>query len=219
MIKFVYVCVLTFLSFIPYVKASLYFLPDYKYIDFADANIPHNPNTIENSCPEIGYNVTSCPEGQVPYDKCPLASGYYKSCKKICEGYEQSCPDGKVPDVSQYCSYDHSYIKCVCDECEGYDYTYIQATTGGYVVEGEGCQSCEELRYKRKENPCDGYDYDASNCGVTSCGTLSGNTCQSGTIVKYAECKSCPAPSCSSTEWNLDSYWCNGALRCWLPEK
>lgn len=201
--------------------AYIYFLPDY---DSSQLSYVGHTSSLQEQCKNSGYTVTSCPEGSTPTGACPWVSNYYKECisgEEECTkaGYSQSCPDGKVPDTSQYCTYDHTYIKCVCDPCEGYDYSYEQATTAGYVVDGAGCQSCDEMKYKRKINPCEGYGYDTSNCGVTECGTLSGATCQSGTTIKYAECKACPAPTCADDEWNLDTYWCDGALKCWLPAK
>mgnify|MGYP007104325567 FL=1 len=210
------------MSFSGVAGAFVYFLPDYKAEELSFVG-QHGPS-LKEQCLNNGYTITSCPEGSTPVGVCPWHSDYYQECispedQCTSAGYSKDCPDGKIPDTSRYCSYDHSYIKCVCDPCEGYEYTYEEATASGYVVDGAACQSCDEMRYKRKVNPCEGFGYDASNCGVSECGTLSGATCQSGLTVKYAECKACPAPTCSDGEWNLDTYWCDGALKCLLPEK
>lgn len=179
------------------------------------------------SCKEAGYTVSSCPAGYLlkESERCPFGIGtkLYKACYSIAElcqkmGYALSCTTGYEPDLKQYCPYDSLYIKCKCAQCIGYDYTEQEANAPGFVPDGEPCLSCMEKRYKRKINPCSGYDYDSSNCGVNSCGRLSGDTCQSGSIIKYKECRACPVPSCGAGYWNLDSYWCNSALRCWLPK-
>lgn len=221
-----------------YQLAYVQFLPDYQDSAWGGKHsmvIPGRggliPN-VEDQCKEHGYTITSCPAGTTPSERCPYGSkSYYKECIDnddacINKGYFKTCPDGKVPDVSEYCEYDHSYVKCECDDCSGYDYSYEQATASGYIVDGEGCQSCDEIKYKRKANPCTGYGYDSSNCGNVSCGILSGETCQSGNTVKYAECRACtteePEPPveekvCPSGKIDIDTYWCDGWLRCYWP--
>ena len=200
--------------------AHLYFLPDYNDAVLFGTNVPHNPGTVENQCPELGYDKTSCPKGYSLFDKCPLSSLYYKECKKdpTCEddGYVSSCPVGQVADLSDVCPKDGSYFKCKCNPCEGYNYTYAQATAEGYVVDGAGCQSCDEMKYKRKPAPCVGYNYDETNCNVTSCGNLEGGSCRSGNVTKYEKCTPCPV-TCPSGQGNMDTYWCSSAWRCLMP--
>ena len=203
--------------------AHLYFLPDYKDAVLFGTNIPHNPGTVENTCPDLGYNVTSCPAGYYLSGKCPLSALYYKEClpiRNLCtdKGYVSSCPVGEIPDLSDVCPEDENYFTCKCDPCEGYDYTYAQATVSGYVVDGSGCQSCDEMKYKRKPAPCIGYNYDETNCNVTSCGNLEGGSCRSGNVTKYEKCTPCPVV-CPAGKVNIDTYWCDSALRCLLPEE
>ena len=203
--------------------AHLYFLPDYKDAVLFGTNIPHNPGTVENTCPDLGYNITSCPAGYYLSGKCPLSALYYKECLPVgnlCtdKGYVSSCPVGEIPDLSDVCPEDENYFTCKCDPCEGYDYTYAQATVSGYVVDGSGCQSCDEMKYKRKPAPCVGYNYDETNCNVTSCGNLEGGSCRSGNVTKYEKCTPCPVV-CPAGKVNIDTYWCDSALRCLLPEE
>lgn len=184
-------------------KAYIYFLPDYNSTDISsEMPVQHHK---ESACPNLGYDKTSCPAGSFLYNPCPLSSKthakYYKKCKTnaaYCteQGYVSSCPDGQIPDLSDVCPKDGNWYKCKCDPCEGYTYTYAQATAAGYVVDGAGCKSCDEMKYKRKENPCSGYSYDSGNCATTSCGGPGGGSCQSGTKTKYKTCNNqCPPPA------------------------
>lgn len=190
-------------------------------------NTGYRPPSDYQSCIDAGYKIKSCPEGYAVKigERCPygINTNLYKACHSIggicqSEGYTLTCSTGYEPDLSRSCRYDSLYVKCKEARCLGYDYSEAEANAEGYVADGEPCQSGNEFRYKRKINPCTGYEYDTTNCGVTSCGKLSGETCLSGSVLKYKECKACPAPSCGEGYWNLDSYWCNGALRCWLPK-
>ena len=191
-------------------------------------------------CQNEGYNITSCTIPFYLYEQCPYSSKYYKSCKKDADkackdaGYVSSCPDGYVKDETQVCPYSDSYYKCKCNPCNGYTYTLTEATAQGYVTDGS-CNSCGTTKYKRKENPCSGYL--TCECG----GEIGTPTCKSGSITKYQTCKTCCEYKCSETTCpdgyicekeicsnkycaigcnsgygDLDTYWGNGLLRCWL---
>ena len=55
-----------------------------------------------------------------------------------------------------------------------------------------------------------------SSCLLYTSGAVAGSAvCQSGDVVKYKECKKEPTV-CPAESWNLESYWCNGALKCWI---
>lgn len=186
------------------------------------------------------YPYTSCTLPAYLSDPCPEDDTRYKACiedtARACSeaGYSQTCPDGYVSEVVDSCPYDSSYTKCQCNPCSGYDYTYEQATAEGYVVDGF-CLSCGTTKYKRKNNPCTGFL--SCDCG----GEIGTDTCKSGTVTKYAVCKtccdnecteaSCPTgyvcrfeacsnkyciTGCAANYFDLDNYWCDGALRCWL---
>ena len=150
-----------------------------------------------NQCKNEGYTITSCESpSYLSGAPCPYNSLYYAKCSedkgKACTeaGYFLTCSDGYVADNSQTCPYDTIYTKCKCDPCSGYDYTEEQANAQGYVPDGS-CLSCSETKYKRKNNPCVGY-YECE-CG----GQIGTSTCKSGTVTKYAVCKTCCENRCT----------------------
>lgn len=147
-------------------------------------------------CQDDGYKLTSCTKPAYPQQTCPHSDLYFKSCKddfdKACleSDFVTSCNSGETLDLSQACPYSSLYAKCKCNPCEGYDYTYAQATAEGYVPNGE-CQSCGTTKYKRKNNPCSGFL--TCDCG----GEVGSANCKSGTETKYKTCKVCCANSCT----------------------
>ena len=149
-------------------------------------------------CQNEGYTITSCAAPQYPSGQCPYNSNYYASCKddtaRACKeaGYDTSCNDGYIKDSSQICPYNSSYYKCKCNPCDGYAYTQAQATADGYVADGS-CNSCGTTKYKRKNNPCTGFL--TCECG----GQIGTQTCKSGSVTKYAVCKTCCENKCSET--------------------
>ena len=149
-------------------------------------------------CQNEGYTITSCAAPQYPSGQCPYNSNYYASCKddtaRACKeaGYDTSCNDGYIKDSSQICPYNSSYYKCKCNPCDGYAYTQAQATADGYVADGS-CNSCGTTKYKRKNNPCTGFL--TCECG----GQIGTQTCKSGSVTKYAVCKTCCKNKCSET--------------------
>ena len=149
-------------------------------------------------CQNEGYTITSCAAPQYPSGQCPYNSNYYASCKddtaRACKeaGYDTSCNDGYIKDSSQICPYNSSYYKCKCNPCDGYAYTQAQATADGYVADGS-CNSCGTTKYKRKNNPCTGFL--TCECG----GQIGTSTCKSGSVTKYAVCKTCCENKCSET--------------------
>ena len=149
-------------------------------------------------CQNEGYTITSCAAPQYPSGQCPYNSNYYASCKddtaRACKeaGYDTSCNDGYIKDSSQICPYNSSYYKCKCNPCDGYAYTQAQANADGYVADGS-CNSCGTTKYKRKNNPCTGFL--TCECG----GQIGTQTCKSGSVTKYAVCKTCCENKCSET--------------------
>ena len=150
-----------------------------------------------NQCKNEGYTITSCePPTYVSGAPCPYNDKYYAKCSedkvRACKdaGYVDSCGDGYVLDSAQSCPYDSSYKKCKCNPCDGYTYTYEQATADGYVTDGF-CLSCNTTKYKRKNNPCVGYY--SCECG----GEIGTATCKSGSVTKYAVCKTCCENRCT----------------------
>ena len=151
-----------------------------------------------NQCQNEGYTISSCAAPQYPSGRCPYNSNYYASCKDdtahACKeaDYVDSCGDGYVLDSAQICPYNSSYYKCKCNPCDGYAYTLAQATADGYVADGS-CNSCDTTKYKRKNNPCTGFL--TCECG----GQIGTQTCKSGSVTKYAVCKTCCENRCSQT--------------------
>ena len=118
--------------------------------------------------------------------------------------------DGKILDPGQVCSYNSAYKKCECNPCSGYDYTYAQATEQGYEPDGEACNSCGTKKYKRKAKECTGFyicDYG---------GEVGAETCMSGTVKMFSSCKEKADETCPDGTVNMDTYWCNDALKCFF---
>ena len=164
-------------------------------ISFGSGDQDYTLDTAEQ-CKNEGYKITSCVLPSYLYDQCPHNDKYYKSCQtdtdRACKeaGYDTSCEDGYVKDEAQICPYNSSYYKCKCNPCDGYTYTYAEATASGYVADGS-CNNCGTTKYKRKENPCSGYL--TCECG----GEIGTSTCISGTKTKYKVCKTCCEYRCS----------------------
>lgn len=160
-----------------------------------DSSYERNPSDM---CREEGYAVTSCSLPKYPSGQCPYDPSLYKSCKddtaRACKeaGFNTSCGSGYIKDNSQICPYNSSYYKCKCNPCDGYAYTLAQATADGYVADGS-CNSCGTTKYKRKNNPCTGFL--TCECG----GQIGTQTCKSGSVTKYAVCKTCCENKCSET--------------------
>ncbi len=176
-------------------------LPSYRSGDTCPYNSAYFTECKEDTvraCTESGYSVTSCSLPNYLNGQCPYNSAYYNKCQadtiRACQedGYQASCPTGYVTNTA--CPYNSSYTTCKCNPCSGYDYTYAQATAQGYLTDGS-CNSCGTTKYKRKQNPCDGY----STC---ECGGASGaSSCYSATTQKFSSCKSC------NTNTSL-AFWC-----------
>lgn len=212
--------------------AAAHYLPEYEDVwgGYSSSEIQSH-SQIQNavqSCISAGYSITFCPSGYAAKisERCPYSvdKNYYKKCysyAQLCmeKGYTTYCGAGYEPDNAQYCRYDSAYRKCKCAVCAGYDYSEAQAKEAGYEADGTPCNSCGILKYKRREADCSGFKYDSSNCGVSSCGKLGGETCLSGRLLKYKTCDSCAVPGCDNGKVDMDTYWCSGALKCWWPQK
>ncbi len=87
---------------------------------------------------------------------------------------------------NETCSYDPTFGLC-CNTCVGYNYTE-ETIPDGYILDKEPCINCSgEETFRIIPNPCDGF----MDCGYL--GPEPGaETCLSGTITKYDNCKPCP---------------------------
>ena len=170
--------------------------------------------SYDELCKQNNY-YKSCSGNLVldPSQSCDYDSSYQKcvSAEEKCEeeGYFNHCEDGKILDPGQVCSYSSSYQKCECNPCDGYDYTYEQATEQGYEPDGDACNSCGTKKYKRKAKECLGFS--VCDCG----GEIGATECWSGQQQMFLSCKEC-VEECSSGEIDLNNYWCNGALKCFF---
>ncbi|MDO5387232.1 MAG: hypothetical protein Q4F75_08215 [Pseudomonadota bacterium] len=186
-----------------------------------NGNPGRNPeyDTPAEQCRDAGYTQSPCPEGSHPvscpadssYHTCSCADEYNKTCEKpyygigdSCGGQYKQCKKDteracreENPEFTNYCqngwqmgnekcSYDPTFGIC-CNTCVGYNYTQ-NTVPNGYVTDGEPCLNCSgDEVYKIKPNPCDGFQ----DCG--SMGPESGaQSCLSGTVTKYDNCKPCP---------------------------
>lgn len=173
----------------------------------------------------------------------PVRQQLFAACRenrpKACAdaGYVTNCSKGEILDPDALCPHDGSYGNCICNPCSGYDYTYEEATEKGYEVDGEPCDSCGTLKYKREPAECRGYL--VCNCGPE----IGSPSCQSGTLELFETCQECCdnkctldkcpegaictledcsgkycAIGCATGLADAENYWCNGALWYWLPQ-
>lgn len=207
--------------------------------DYVDACL-----TPEEWCRENGYSklAADCVLPEYPQGECPKNSNYYSSCvsdvDRACreENYFLVCSDGgKILDSSATgCPYNNSYKPCICNPCEGYNYTLAEATAQGYAA-GPSCNSCGTVKYTRLLADCGSYvECDCGGIGTAcwsgtkklfaSCQTCCENRCSiadgdriDGILYEYEECsgKYCDV-GCAMNYEDLDNYWCEGALRCWV---
>ena len=158
-------------------------------------------------CQKYGYTVTvgSCNFPEFPQDSCPHNENLYSHCgvdkEQACEstGYQASCEVGYIHDEADVCSYDSSYKKCVCNPCDGYDYSFDEANEQGYHASSMFCNSCGTIKYKKVENNCDGYklcEYGGSALDV----------CWSGSTQYFKECDTNCENKCTLLTCPLGMY-------------
>ena len=172
--------------------------------------------TPEEWCNNNNYGVAadSCTLPAYPTEECPKSSNHFQKCEedkpRACgeAGYALTCETGKILDAGTSCPYDANYKTCVCDPCEGFDYTAEEANAQGYEPFGPVCNSCGEIKYMRQAADCG--DYVECDCGGI------GTACWSGSKKMFASCQSCYTP-CASGQLDRNYYWCDGALKCFLP--
>ena len=122
---------------------------------------------------------------------CEWNSNYAECCTDTpslncpADSQVEGCEDGEVVGKDS-CGYECR--QCCVQTCPtGYDYTDEQTSggEGGYIKDGDDyCNHCTRGKlYKRKENPCTGYDVCSAYGGVDN-----GDYCYSGSLKKYSEC-------------------------------
>ncbi len=152
-------------------------------------------DTESNGCPE-NSKVSGCESGAiVGKDSC----GY--DCHQCCQ---TSCPAGYAYTDKETSGGTSGYIKDMANE---YDY----------------CLHCTKGKlYKRKENPCTGYDVCSTYGGVDN-----GDYCYSGDLKKYSKCLTecrpgyiewcdTPVTDCEKLGYKYDKSVCDGlpAVAC-----
>lgn len=104
-------------------------------------------------------------------------------------------------------SCDGKYSSCCNDNCENYQHESIPE---GYVESGR-CTDCNgKIKYTIKPKDC-GSGYQTCSNGPE----IGASSCKSGELTYYNKCKP-DTITCSSPQVNLESYWCNGGLKCWV---
>ncbi len=145
----------------------------------------------KESCAQMGYDKTSCPEGYSPDKFCPLDEKYFAECIPDCPSNYVTC-EAPLKGVGEVCG-DGLYQDCCTPTCSS-DYKYtLGSIPDGYEANGEPCMECDEgglkikEKYKIKEKDCTGY----LDCGEMGCEDRA-TTCQSGNTTLCSECKKCP---------------------------
>lgn len=147
---------------------------------------------IENrpqACKDNGY-VNNCSRPDKT-EMCEWDSSYAKCCNASesdgcpADSKVEGCEDGEVVGKDS-CGYECH--QCCVQSCPaGYAYTNAQTSGGttGYIKDGtDYCNHCTRGKlYKRKENPCNGYDVCSAYGGVDN-----GDYCYSGSLKKYSKC-------------------------------
>ena len=141
------------------------------------------------ACEDKGYlNNCSRPDKT---EICEWNSSFAKCCNDTeSNGCPENskvsgCEDGTIVGQDT-CGYDcHQCCQTSCPA--GYAYTDEETSggTSGYIKDGDDyCLHCTRGKlYKRKENPCTGYDLCSTYGGVDN-----GDYCYTGNTKKYSEC-------------------------------
>ena len=180
----------------------------------------------ERACEDNGY-VNNCDRPDKT-EICEWDSSYAQCCN---DTESNGCPENsKVSGCESgaivgkdSCGYDcHQCCQTSCPA--GYAYTDEETSggTSGYIKdmanEDDYCLHCTKGKlYKRKENPCTGYDV-CSNYG----GVDNGDYCYTGSTKKYSKCLTecrpgyiewcdTPVTDCEKLGYKYDKSVCDGA--------
>lgn len=196
--------------------AGVYWLPDY-----LEKAIPMWPDSKPLSCVAMGY----LSKPVYPYKDCRkfLAANKlycYKncSCDEAVKYNAENCKDGAIlGNTIKNCQ--NKSDSCTCPEGYSLEITKAQCTAQGSrytlktkgTIDGQPCGRCEEM-------PCAGGGSSSCTGNLSSCGS------SQILVSSCTDCDGLPRYTCRNKECatgfiNLDSYWCNSALRCLLPEK
>ena len=153
--------------------------------------IPPGGGGGDDSCIEMGFTKTSCPNGYKGNKYCPLNNKYFAECIPDCPSNYVTC-QSPLKGVGEVCG-NGLYKDCCTPTCPAeYKYT-LGSIPDGYEADGEPCMECDEgglkikEKYKIKEKDCSGY----LDCGDMGCAD-GATACQSGNTTLCSECKKCP---------------------------
>ena len=168
------------------------------------------PNTVSGDscggkymcyCDRSLYPETKCVAPMEPEGDTCVEDGvpYYSKC--VCPAYfDKTCDGENLQGVGEGCTQDGvtKYTSCECKA--GYNMT---CSDMGPVTPTDYCLK-DGIKYY---NNCKVCEY---KCTLDSC--------PAGLVCNLEECsqKYC-ATGCAIGTVDLDNYWCDGALRCWMP--
>ena len=170
------------------------------------------PNTISKTscggkyqctCDTTLYPVTSCTSPQTPAtgngSSC-TANGVTRYSECVCpSNYTETCTGQNQQGRGTGCTYKGTtnYTACACKP--GYNQT---CTELGPVTPSDYCQM-NGVKYYNNCKTCE------NKCTL--------DECPAGVSCTLEDCsgKYC-AVGCAVGSYDLDNYWCGGALRCWV---
>ncbi len=151
-------------------------------------------------CNRTLYPVSKCISPQIgASDRCvEEGTTYYSEC--VCpSNYNQTCTGANQEGAGVGCTYNGvtKYTACQCKA--GYNMTCSEL---GPVTPSDYCLM-NGVKYYNNCKTCD------FKCSLDSCPV--------GNICEYEDCsqKYCTI-GCATGYKDLDNYWCNSALRCWV---
>lgn len=151
-------------------------------------------------CNRTLYPVESCVSPQVVSGDACTEDGkkYYSEC--VCpSNYTETCTGQNQQGRGTGCNYNGTTKYTACECKPGYNQT---CTELGPVTPSDYCQM-NGVKYYNNCKTCE------NKCKLDSCPV--------GNICEYEDCsqKYCTI-GCATGYKDLDNYWCNGALRCWV---
>ena len=151
-------------------------------------------------CNRTLYPVESCASPQVVSGDACTEDGkkYYSEC--VCpSNYTETCTGQNQQGRGTGCTYNGTTKYTACECKPGYNQT---CTELGPVTPSDYCQM-NGVKYYNNCKTCE------NKCKLDSCPV--------GNICEYEDCsqKYCTI-GCATGYKDLDNYWCNGALRCWV---
>ena len=151
-------------------------------------------------CNRTLYPVESCASPQVVSGDACTEDGkkYYSEC--VCpSNYTETCTGQNQQGRGTGCTYNGTTKYTACECKPGYNQT---CTELGPVTPSDYCQM-NGVKYYNNCKTCE------NKCKLDSCPV--------GNICEYEDCsqKYCTI-GCATGYKDLDNYWCNGTLRCWV---